>query len=32
MTAAPYERSIIDSVLILTGQVRDPQGRPLRDG
>jgi TM2 domain-containing membrane protein YozV len=23
---------IIDAVLILTGKVRDPQGRPLRDG
>jgi TM2 domain-containing membrane protein YozV len=23
---------IIDAVLILTGRVRDPQGRPLRDG
>jgi TM2 domain-containing membrane protein YozV len=23
---------IIDAVLILTGQARDPQGRPLRDG
>ncbi|MDT5135010.1 MAG: hypothetical protein QOE41_4321, partial [Mycobacterium sp.] len=23
---------IIDAVLILTDKVRDPQGRPLRDG
>jgi TM2 domain-containing membrane protein YozV len=23
---------IIDAVLILTDRVRDPQGRPLRDG
>lgn len=30
--AIPVIWAIIDSVLILTGQVRDPQGRPLRDG
>lgn len=23
---------VIDAILILTGKVRDPQGRPLRDG
>ena len=28
----PVIWGIIDSVLILSGQVRDPQGRPLRDG
>jgi len=24
--------SIVDAVLIMTDKVRDPQGRPLRDG
>ncbi len=28
----PVIWGIIDAVLILTGKVRDPQGRPLRDG
>ncbi|MGV0994011.1 MAG: NINE protein [Mycobacterium sp.] len=30
--AIPVIWGIIDAVLILTGQVRDPLGRPLRDG
>lgn len=28
----PVVWGIVDAVLILTGKVRDPQGRPLRDG
>jgi TM2 domain-containing membrane protein YozV len=28
----PVIWGIVDAVLILTGKVRDPQGRPLRDG
>lgn len=30
--AVPVIWGIIDAVLIFSGQVRDPQGRPLRDG
>ena len=30
--AIPVIWGVVDAVLILTGQVRDPQGRPLRDG
>ena len=29
---ADVRPGVVDAVLILTGQVRDPQGRPLRDG
>ena len=28
----PVVWGIVDAVLILTGKVRDPMGRPLRDG
>ena len=30
--AIPVVWGLIDAVMILSGQVRDPQGRPLRDG